>query len=256
MRSESVILYSEAIELLGYPSCVLRFFRNQYNRLMKQNWLSILVLVAVIAAAYFIVQTVRESAQAAADAAAGPFQQVQQANQALQTQVSELLHPTPTIIPDPVTYINEVRALARLETIQYSVEKVITAEIGQGTFEFLFGDRLLFVAHGVVIAGIDMEKITPENMRVEGGVLYVTLPPAEIFIATLDNQKSYVYDRETGLLSQGVQDLETLARQTAEDEIRKAALEDGILRQAQTNAENYLFRFFQALGYDNVIFVK
>ena len=223
---------------------------------MKQNWLSLLVLIAVIVAAYFIVQTVRDSAQAAANAASVPFQQVQQANEALQTQVSDLLHPTPTILPDPVTYINEVRALARLETIQYSIEKVITAEIGQGTFDFLFGDRVLFVAHGVVIAGIDMEKIGPEQLRLENGVLYVTLPPAEIFVATLDNQKSYVYDRETGFLSQGVQDLETLARQSAEDEIRKAALEDGILNQAQINAENYLFRFFQALGYDSVIFVK
>ena len=123
---------------------------------MKQNLLSILVLIAVIVAAYFIVQTVRESAQAAAEAASGPFDQVRQANEGLQTQVAELLNPTPTIIPDPVTYINEVRALARLETIQYSIEKVITAEIGQGTFDFLFGDRVLFVAHGVVIAGIDI----------------------------------------------------------------------------------------------------
>ncbi len=223
---------------------------------MKQNLFSFIVLIAVVVAAYFIVQTVRESTQAAANAALGPFSQVQRANEGLQTQVSVLLNPTPTIIPDPVTYINEVRALARLETIQYSIEKVITAESGQGTFDFLFGDRMLFVAHGVVIAGIDMEKIGPEDLRIENGVLYVTLPPAEIFIATLDNQKSYVYNRETGFLSKGVQDLETLARQSAEDEIRRAALEDGILQQAQTNAENYLFRFFQSLGYDNVIFVN
>jgi len=223
---------------------------------MKQNLLSFLVIIVVIVAAYFIVQTVRESVQAATEAASGPFDQVRQANEGLQTQVAELLNPTPTIIPDPVTYINEVRALARLETIQYSIEKVITAEIGQGTFDFLFGDRLLLVAHGVVIAGIDMEKIGPEQLRLDNGVLYVTLPPAEIFVATLDNQKSYVYDRDTGFLSQGVQDLETLARQSAEDEIRRAAVEDGILQQAQTNAENYLFRFFQALGYDSVIFVK
>jgi Protein of unknown function (DUF4230) len=225
-----------------------------YNVDMKQNWFSLIVLIAVIVAAYFIVQTVRESTQAAANAALGPFNQVQQANAGLQTQVADLLHPTPTIIPDPVTYISEVRALARLETIQYSVEKVITAQVGQGTFDFLFGDKVLFVAHGVVIAGIDMDKITPEELRIENGVLYVTLPPAEIFVATLDNQKSYVYDRETGFLSKGVQDLETMARQSAEDEIRRAALEDGILQQAQTNAENYLFRFFQALGYQNVIF--
>src|SRR5574342_510788 len=130
-----------------------------YNESMKQNWFSLIVLIAVGVAAYFIVQTVRESTQAAANAALGPFNQVQQANAGLQTQVADLLHPTPTILPDPVTYISEVRALARLETIQYSVEKVITAEVGQGTFNFLFGDKMIFVAHGVVIAGIDMEKI-------------------------------------------------------------------------------------------------
>lgn len=233
---------------------VCLYIKYVYNTGMKQNFLSLLVLIGFFVAVYFIVQIIRESAQAATDAASGPFNQVQQANESLQTQVAELMHPTPTIIPDPVTYINEVRALARLETIQYSIEKVITAEIGQGTFDFLFGDRVLFVAHGIVIAGIDMEKIGPEQLRLDNGVLYVTLPPAEIFVATLDNQKSYVYDRDTGFLSKGVQDLETLARQSAEDEIRRAALEDGILQQAQTNAENYLFRFFQALGYDSVIF--
>ena len=219
---------------------------------MKNNsLLSILIIGVVIVAAYFIVQTVRESAQAAT----APFQQVNQANQALQTQVSNLLHPTPTIIPDPVTYINEVRALARLETIQYSIEKVITGETGGGTFQTLFGDKILFVGHGTVIAGIDMEKLQPEHMRFENGVLTVKLPPAEVFIATLDNEKSYVYDRETGILAKPDVNLETLVRQRAEEEILKAAIEDGILEQAQLNAEAYLFKFFAALGYPNAIFV-
>ena len=222
----------------------------------QQNWFSLLVLIAVVVAAYFIVQTVRESAQAAAEAASGPFNQVQRANEGLQTQVAELLNPTPTIIPDPVTYINEVRALARLETIQYSVEKVVTCEVNQGAFGFVFGDKVLFVGHGIVIGGIDMEEIGPEHLRWENNVLYVTLPPAEILVATLDNQKSYVYDRDTGILVKPNADLETNCRQSAEDEIRRAALEDGILQQAQKNAENYLFRFFQALGYNNVIFDK
>jgi hypothetical protein len=219
--------------------------KNTFNTIM-----SILILVVLAAGVYFIVETVRDTAAAAAQ----PFEQASQANQALQTQVAQLMNPTPTIIPDPVTYINEVRALARLETIQYSVEKVITAEIGQGSFSFLYGDRLLFVAHGVVIAGIDMEKIQPGDMRLDNGVLLVRLPPTEIFIATLDNQKSYVYDRNTGIFTKGTVDLETLARQAAEDEIRKAALEDGILLQAQRNAETFLLRFFNSLGYKSVIF--
>ncbi|RME90066.1 MAG: DUF4230 domain-containing protein [Anaerolineae bacterium] len=217
---------------------------------MKQNWFSLLLLVIVAVAVYFVVQTVQEGARQAQQA----IQPLQQANSALQTQVSELLHPTPTVIPDPVTYIHEVRALARLETIQYSIEKVITAETGQGAFDFLFGDRLLFVAHGIVIAGIDMEKIQPEDMRLENGVLYVHLPPPEIFVATLDNEKSYVYDRETGLLTHGDVNLETTARQVAEVEIRKAAEEDGILEIARQNAEIFLQKFFQSLGYKTVIF--
>ena len=212
---------------------------------------SLLIIGVVVVAAYFIVQTIRESAQAAT----APFQQVNQANQALQTQVSNLLNPTPTITPDPVTYINEVRALARLETIQYSIEKVITGETGGGTFQTLFGDKILFVGHGTVIAGIDMEKIQPEHLRFENGVLTVRLPPAEVFIATLDNEKSYVYDRETGILAKPDVNLETLVRQRAEEEILKAAIEDGILEQARLNAEAYLFKFFAALGYPNTIFV-
>ena len=223
---------------------------------MKNNWFNFILLIALLAGVYFIVTTVRDAVSQTAQQANSALLPLSQANQAMQTQVAQLMNPTPTIIPDPVTYITEIRALARLETIQYSVEKVITAEIGQGSFNFLFGDKLLFVAHGTVIAGIDMNKLGPEHMRFEGGVLYVTLPPAEVFIATLDNQKSYVYDRETGIFTQGVNDLETLARQSAEQEILKAAMEDGILNQEQINAEAFLLKFFAALGFPNTIFVK
>jgi hypothetical protein len=218
----------------------------------NNNLLSLLILIVIIAGAYFIVQMIQQTQEAVS----APFNQVAQANQALQTQVSNLLNPTPTISPDPVTYINEVRALARLETIQYSVEKVITGEMGTGTFETLFGDRILFVGHGTVIAGIDLEKLRPEDMRYENGVLTVRLPPAEIFIAALNNEKSYVYDRETGVLTRPDINLETLVRQRAEQEILKGALEDGILEQAQVNAEAYLLKFFAALGFPNTIFVQ
>jgi uncharacterized protein DUF4230 len=105
-----------------------------------------------------------------------------------------------------------------------------------------------------VIAGIDLQKLQPGDMRYENGVLTVKLPPAEIFIAALDNDKSYVYNRDTGILTKPDINLETLVRQRAEEEILKAALDDGILQQAQTNAEAYLLKFFTALGFPNTIF--
>ena len=221
---------------------------------MKKPTALVIVLVVMIGGiAYYLVQTFRQNANQAMHDAIAPFQA---SNAALQTQVSILLHPTPTIIPDPVTIINEVHSLARLETIHYSVEKVITAETGQGNLRLLFGDKLLFVAHGYVIAGIDMDKLQPSDLKMVDGRLHVRLPQAEILVSTLDNEKSYIYDRNTGLLTKGDQTLETKARQVAEQEILKAAQEDGILAQAQQNAEVFLSKFFGALGFPNPLFTS
>ncbi len=118
----------------------------------------------------------------------------------------------------------------------------------------LFGEKLLFVGHGLVIAGIDMEKIQPSDLRMGGDILYVRLPPSEIFVATLDNEKSYVYDQKRGPMASTDVSLETTCRQAAEEKIRQSVLEDGILQQAQANAENYLFKFFSSLGYKTIQF--
>lgn len=209
--------------------------------------LLIVLLVTVIGTTVFITARVGRIITST-------FSPVQAANQALSTQVSQLLNPTPTVVPDPVTIIREIQSLARLETIQYTVEKVITAEVNQGVFGPLFGDRLLFVAHGISIAGVDLSKLESEDLRMEEGKLYVTMPEAEVFVTTLNNDESYVYDRTTGLLRKGDPQLETEARQVAEQEILNAALEDGILEQAQINAEIFLERLFNDLGYDYVIF--
>src|SRR5262245_33069189 len=128
----------------------------------KSNIFFIVVIAILLAGGYVWIQSIQQStANAVNNTVDDVLAPVKQSNAALQTQVADLLHPTPTIIPDPVTIISDVHALARLETIQYSVEKVITAETGQGSMAFLFQDKLLLVAHGTVIAGIDMDKLQP-----------------------------------------------------------------------------------------------
>ena len=215
---------------------------------LSKPFVRIILILAGIAVILFLVSLVSNSINKT-------LNPLQQANYELGTQVAHLLHPTPTIIPDPVTIINEVQSLARLETIRYTVEKVVTAEVNQGVLGPLFGDRLLFVAHGYVIAGIDMGKIKPEDLWLVDGMLNVRLPVAEVLLATLDNDKSYVYDRQTGLFTQGDPTLETQVRQVAEQEILKAAIADGILDQGTTNAQTYLRWFFETLGYKQIIFV-
>ena len=220
--------------------------KNTFNTI-----LSILILAVLAAGVYFIVQTVRESAAAAA----APFQQINQANEALQTQVSQMMNPTPTIIPDPVTYINEIRALARLETIQYSVSQVVSHEVNQEhpLSTYLFGTKLLLQIHGSVIAGIDMEKIQPSDMRLQDGVLYVNLPPAEILAVTLDTNQMEVYTVQEGIFVDIDPNYVIQSLGVGQDRIMSVALDDGILVQAQRNAEAYLLRFFNALDEDRIV---
>lgn len=179
-----------------------------------------------------------------------------EAKETLEREVGKLLHPTPTIRPSPATIVREVQSLSRLETVVYTVEKVITAESGQGALAFLFGDKLLLVAHGQVIAGVDLSKVQERDVTVTADDRVVlTLPPAEVFVVRLDNEKSFVYDRDTGVFGMK-SDLETAARQAAEQEILRAALADGILEAADRNARSFLEGFIKGFGFREVVFVQ
>lgn len=211
------------------------------------------ILLVLLGIGLAIILSVYLMGMAINDKIQSMFSPIGDTTHAISTQIASVLHPTPTVIADPVTIIYEVQSLARLETIQYSLEKIITAEIGQNIFKSLFGDKLLFVAHGKVIAGIDLRKLTEDDMWVDGNVLHVRLPESEVFVCTLDNDKSYVYNRETGLFTHGDINLESTARQAAEDEILKSAVSDGILEQAEINGKAFMTQFFNRLGYDKVI---
>jgi hypothetical protein len=215
----------------------------------------VLLLVTVMLVINTVQSTVEQTTQKAINPLAEALNPLTDSSKQLNTQVAMVLHPTPTIIPDPITIINEVRSLARLETIQYSVEKVIRAEEGQSSLALLFGDKLIFVAHGTVIAGVDLGKMGDSDIKIDGKSLTINLPEPEVFVSTLNNDKSYVYDRATGIFQKPDSNLETQARQTAEAEVLKAATDDGILDQAKINAENYLARLLRNLGYNEVHFI-
>ena len=180
---------------------------------------------------------------------------VREAAETIEEGLESRLNPTPTIRPSPSTIIHQVRSLSRLETASFTVEKVITAETGQDALGFLFGDRLLFVAHGQVIAGVDLGQIDQGNITVtEDDRVVVAMPPPEVFVVTLNNERSYVYSRETGFFGLN-EELETAARQAAEEEILAAALEGGILEMADENARAVLERLILGFGFQEVIFI-
>ena len=165
------------------------------------------------------------------------------------------LEATPEILPNPVTIVLEINTLAFLETASMSMEKIVTIEKNQDQLFGVFGESILFVAYGDVYAGVDLAEMQPSDMQVvDPTTVMVHLPPAEIHITALDNERSYVHDRDRGLFASVDPDLETQVRNEAEAQIKAAAQEAGIVDVADENAREYIRQFLGNLGFDNVIF--
>ena len=165
---------------------------------------------------------------------------------------------TPVILPNPATIVREINDLSRLETASYEYEKVITAETKQEILWGTLGESMVFVAHGKVIAGVDFAEMAVEDMQVyDPQTVYVYLPEAKLFddIPVLDNERSFVADRDTGIFTRADPQLETQVRVAAEKAILEAADESEILERANLNAKRiYSINFLGGLGFVNVIF--
>ncbi len=149
--------------------------------------------------------------------------------------------------------VTKIQNLNKLETAQYTFEKIIDAGY-QGNFfqNILYGDRILLIAHADVVAGFDMSLMKDEDVQVQGNTLTLNLPAPEILHSILDNSKTKVYDRRTGFLANSDKDLESQARAQAEAAIRADACTAGILDTASVNAKNQLELLFRTAGFETV----
>jgi hypothetical protein len=153
------------------------------------------------------------------------------------------------------TVVDRIQRLQRLETVVYTMDKLVTGAKENPIFpDFLAGDRLLMLVHGEVVAGIDFSSLKPGDVRVDGKEVRLHLPASQVFSTRLDSEKTRVYSRQTGLLVPTEPNLETQVRQEGERELQAAALADGILRTAQQNASSTITSLLQGLGFEKVDF--
>jgi len=153
------------------------------------------------------------------------------------------------------TVVNKIQQLQRLETVVYTMDKVVSGEKENPILpNFLAGDRLLMVVHGEVVAGVDFSGLKSSDVTVEERKVVLRLPAAQVFSTRIDNERTKVYSRQTGLLVPVDPNLETQVRQEAERQLQQAALLDGILKTANMNARSTLTSLLQGLGFERVEF--
>ncbi len=152
-----------------------------------------------------------------------------------------------------------IRQLNELTTVEYTAQVLVTveedAEIGPVTIpEFLKGEKLLLVAVGEVEAGVDLDMLGPEDVRVVGKTVMIDLPEARILGSSLDEDRTRLYDRDRGLLTSGNDELIEEGRRKAEDRVVEIAQENDILDKAQENAEVSIRTLMTSSGYERVVF--
>jgi hypothetical protein len=173
-------------------------------------------------------------------------------------KLPRLFHPGgATRTYDTPVLLQQVQTLSELVTVKYVLERVEiwedppTSLLGQ----FVAGDnRILLLAHGVVKAGVDLGKLKPEDLKIEGKAIWIRLPPARVTDAYLDDKETKVIERTTGFLRTFDKDLEQNVRRTAVGDMRGAAWRGGILKDADERARAQLASFFSLIGFEKVEF--
>ena len=121
---------------------------------------------------------------------------------------------------------------------------------------FIAGERSLFVAAGTVDAYVDFSGLAEGDVVLseDGTTAEIRLPDAELGEPNLDQERTYLYDQDRGLVDR-VEDAFATEDQgdvyeLAEEKLRTAAAESELTEQARANTETMLTGLCRSLGVD------
>jgi uncharacterized protein DUF4230 len=160
-------------------------------------------------------------------------------------------------LPDNVTVITQIRNIGRLETVSYTLEKVIPYDQDSNSiWRFLGNHTKLFIVHGEVIAGFDLTRLSKDNVKIQGTAITINLPPPQILETNLDEAQTRTYDvtqGPLGLFPEGLDsntELQILA--AAKISLKDDACKGDILQKASDNARQQFTSFLIELGFKTV----
>ena len=156
---------------------------------------------------------------------------------------------------DAPAVVKEIQRLSELVTVKYSIQKVI----GLKEEKVPFGsEQVLLMVQADVLGGVNLAALSAADVQVAANnAITVRLPPAKVMHVSVDENQTRVWDRTKTWWTPWVAydpELEQKARLAALEAAQAAALEMGILSNAQENAEKTIRGFLQTVGVESVRF--
>ncbi|MFD1142131.1 DUF4230 domain-containing protein [Larkinella insperata] len=131
--------------------------------------------------------------------------------------------------------LQEVTELGKLELVKYRFKDIIEHQLVR---EWLPNPKAVLIVEGEAVGCLDLTKITAEDVTAQGDSLIVHLPDAELCSYKIDHRHSRVFNTEYAFFEEA--QLVSEAYRRAETQIRRAALNSGILEQTRQNADKIL----------------
>ncbi len=157
---------------------------------------------------------------------------------------------------DAPALLTQVRRMNQLTTVRYTMQKIVTLEQQSSVVS---SERLMLVMQATVEAGIDLSGLKAEGIeRRADGALIVRLPPPRITNLSIDEKETKVWDRTKTWWAPWVPyslDLEKNARIQGLAAVRQGALDSGILRQAERQAEVSIRGLLSLVGVREVVLI-
>jgi hypothetical protein len=157
---------------------------------------------------------------------------------------------------DAPAVVKEIQRLTQLVTIKYSIQKVVGLEEEKVPFG---SEKILLMVQATVLGGIDLAAISTQDCVVTGSSVTLRLPPPKVLQVFVNEKDTKVWDRSKTWWTPWVPfnpELERKARLAALEAVQAAALEMGILSNAQENAEKSIGEFLNAAGVETVRFER
>ncbi|WP_258103968.1 DUF4230 domain-containing protein [Marinoscillum sp. MHG1-6] len=143
------------------------------------------------------------------------------------------------------TLLQSVEKIGKLEVVQYNLQQITELKKVPGYIDlklFQLKNPLIEDAKGVLISQgsatgcIDLTKVSKSDILLIEDTLYITLPQPELCNFKIDLEKSRLYDLEIrSILDQQKEFMEELYR-LAEADVKKSAMDMGIIEQSRSNA--------------------
>ena len=156
---------------------------------------------------------------------------------------------------DAPAIVKEIQKLSELITVKYNIQKVVGLEEEKVPFG---SEKVIMLVQATVLGGVDLAKLTTQQVTCASNSATIHLPAPKVMHVFINDKDTRVWDRTKTWWTPWVPfspDLEQKARQAALEAMQAAALDMGILSNAQQNAETTIREFLHAAGVESVTFI-